>query len=83
MKKLIGILGVAAIAMAMFFSANTNNVDNSDLASLFAVNTANAEVTVSSDQCSYIGHHGFSCTDGPFTFTGCISDPTLGCSGTY
>ncbi|MFV0505962.1 MAG: hypothetical protein ACK5L5_04520 [Bacteroidales bacterium] len=42
MKKIIGILGVFAIAMTMFFST-TNSSGNTDLASLIAINTANAE----------------------------------------
>jgi hypothetical protein len=45
MKKLIGILGVAVIAMAMFFSTNSlnNSSGDLDLASLLNMNTANAE----------------------------------------
>ena len=64
---------------------NNMNVSNGDLnlANLISLNEAQAEVTVTSNKCSYIGHQGFSCTDGIFTFTGCIPDPTLGCSGTY
>jgi len=46
MKKLIGMVGVAVIAMAMFFSMN-NNMDgfnsDADLASIMAINIANAE----------------------------------------
>lgn len=51
MKKLIGILGVAVIAMAMFFNTNTTNNENLDLASLLAISTANAEVTATIDDC--------------------------------
>lgn len=44
MKKIIGILGVAMIAAAMFLNTNTNNTGNNvDLASLLSINTANAE----------------------------------------
>ena len=45
MKKIIGILGVAVFAMAMFFSTNaTSSSDgNLNLASLITLNTANAE----------------------------------------
>ena len=45
MKKIIGILGVVVIAVAMFFSTNAMNNSNGnfDLASLLALNTANAE----------------------------------------
>jgi hypothetical protein len=45
MKKLIGILGVAVIAMAMFFNTNTMNGSNNsfDLASLLTISSANAE----------------------------------------
>ena len=65
MKKLIGALGIAVIAVAMFFSANTNNIDDTNLASLLAINTANAEVNVTIndcdraepyDECSYNGN---------------------------
>ncbi len=45
MKKLIGIVGVAVIAMAMFFSTSALNSSSGDLdlASLLNINTANAE----------------------------------------
>lgn len=43
MKKLIGIVGIAVMAMAMFFSTNTNHTDNVNLSSLIAINIANAE----------------------------------------
>ncbi len=45
MKKLIGIFGIAIIAMTMFFSTNTVNSSNEnfDLASLVSLNTADAE----------------------------------------
>ena len=45
MKKLIGIIGVAVIAFAVFFNANTMNSSNNDfdLASILNMNTANAE----------------------------------------
>jgi hypothetical protein len=45
MKKIIGILGVAIIAVAMFFSANGVNTSSADtsLASLMTINAANAE----------------------------------------
>ena len=57
MKKIIGILGVAVIAMAMFFSTNNLNSSNEDLelASLIAIDTANAEWSL----------YG-CCPDGPF-----------------
>lgn len=44
-NKLIGTLGIAVMAMAMFFSTNVANSSNGelDLASLLEVNTANAE----------------------------------------
>ncbi|QTD38553.1 hypothetical protein JL193_04500 [Polaribacter batillariae] len=42
MKKIIGIIGVVAIAMTVFFSSNSGN-KNTDLAGLIAMNTANAE----------------------------------------
>ncbi|MRX70066.1 hypothetical protein SAMN06265349_10797 [Flavobacterium resistens] len=45
MKKIIGILGVTVIVATMFFNANNLNDSSSDssLASLIALNTANAE----------------------------------------
>lgn len=45
MKKIVKILGVAVIAMSMFFSANTlnNSNGNFDLTSLLTMSTANAE----------------------------------------
>ncbi len=45
MKKLIGFVGVAVIAMAIFFSTNTVNSANQDLdlANLLSINDANAE----------------------------------------
>jgi hypothetical protein len=45
MKKIIGILCVAVIAVAMFFSANGVNgsSSNTGLASLMTMNTANAQ----------------------------------------
>lgn len=48
MKKLIGILGIAVIAMTMFFSTNSINTSDGevDLASLIAINTANAETVI-------------------------------------
>lgn len=50
MKKLIGIVGVAFVAIAMFFNTNTMNGSNSDfdLASLLTMNTANAEACLDS-----------------------------------
>lgn len=44
MKKILGILGVAMIAAAMFVNTNANNAGNNvDLAGLLSINTANAE----------------------------------------
>ncbi|MDY7396718.1 hypothetical protein UMM65_15830 [Aureibaculum sp. 2210JD6-5] len=44
-KKIIGILGIAIIAMALFFSTNAINGSNGefDLLGLVSMNTANAE----------------------------------------
>ncbi len=66
MKKLIGILGVAVIAMAMLFSTNVVNITNGDmdLASLVSMGEANAE-------CPY--EWGFN--DGRCTWTNrCVWD---------
>ena len=51
MKKIIGILGVAVIAVAMFFNANNANGSVSDisLASLMNMNVANAQSESSGD----------------------------------
>lgn len=64
MKKIIGIIGVAVLAMTMFFS--TNSVDNeTGLVNLIAINTANAYQTESDsngcdtdehDRCMIYGH---------------------------
>ncbi len=46
MKKIIGILGVSAIAMALFFSTNSVNANNTvemGLGSLITINQADAE----------------------------------------
>lgn len=45
MKKITGILGVAVIALAIFFSANGSKSSTSDtsLASLMSLNVANAQ----------------------------------------
>lgn len=45
MKKIIGVLGIAILAMAIFFSTNSlsNSVGDLDLADLVGLNNANAE----------------------------------------
>lgn len=43
MKKVIGILGMVALATGVFFSNNVKADQNLDIASLVAVNSANAE----------------------------------------
>ncbi|MBG7630353.1 MAG: hypothetical protein IZT56_07960 [Bacteroidetes bacterium] len=43
MKKTIGILGVAVLAVTMFMNANSINKSDIDLASLMKINSANAE----------------------------------------
>ncbi|WP_147677884.1 hypothetical protein [Algibacter pacificus] len=59
MKKIIGVLGIALIAIAMFLNTNTINNSNLDLANLISLNTANAEDTLpgfgtaSSTACTY------------------------------
>jgi len=85
MKKKIGIFSVAIIACAMFFNANLlqNTKSDVNLASLIATNKAQAEIIVSTTQCSYIGAYWASCSDGPFTFTGCYPSPSLGCNAVY
>ena len=68
-KKLIKTLGIAVMAMAMFFSTNAVNSSNGDLdlASLLGVNTANAE-------CNDATFNAY-CYDG----SSCI----LGCNGEW
>lgn len=63
MKKLIGIIGTAVIAMAMLFSANSINSSNGDLdlASLLSVNTANAEEGCNDATCNYYCYSGNVC----------------------
>ena len=51
MKKLIGILGMTGVAMVLLFNTGTNDIDSTDLASLIAINTANAELTVIVNDC--------------------------------
>ncbi|MDY7396723.1 hypothetical protein UMM65_15855 [Aureibaculum sp. 2210JD6-5] len=48
MKKIIGIFGVAVLAMVMFFSVNAISSSNGglDLASISTMNTANAEIPI-------------------------------------
>jgi hypothetical protein len=57
MKKIIGILGVAVIAVAMFFSSNAVNSSMGDLnlASLISLNNANAECGAP-PSCSSVCH---------------------------
>ncbi|MDO5981576.1 hypothetical protein [Flavivirga spongiicola] len=47
MKKIIGVFGVVAIAITMFFSTNILNKETPNLSALLAMNTANAEVNCS------------------------------------
>ena len=65
MKKIIGILGIAVIAAAMFFSTNNVNGSSSDtsLASLMSLNSANAEVITGEAACHYycINAYGYTC----------------------
>lgn len=64
MKKLIGIIGIVALALAMFFSTNTLSSSNGkmDLASLASINTADAECPSGSlGICLYVTSGGMSC----------------------
>jgi hypothetical protein len=82
MKKKLGIFSVAIIAVASFyFTQNDKAIRDVDLASLVSLNEAQAEIIIISTECSYIGFEWAECTDGPFTFSRCIPDPTLGCRG--
>ena len=65
MKKIIGILGVVAFAMAMFLNTNFKNNSNDDLAleNVIAINEANAEdfcITCSSSSsvCAWVEGYG-------------------------
>jgi len=72
MKKILGVLGVAVIAVAMFFSANANTSSDLDLASLISLNSANAECVVigptnfygcnAFDRCVYTGVPAPTCS---------------------
>lgn len=70
MKQIIGILGIGVIVMALFFNTNKMNSSNGDLdlASLIALNTANAEEGGSSCKKKRSGTCG--------VITGCTSTPT-------
>lgn len=47
-KKILGSVGVIAIALVVFFTTSTNaNNNDTDLLSLLKINTANAECTTS------------------------------------
>ena len=77
-KKIITSLGIAVMAMAMFFSTNTVNSSNGDfnLASLLEVNTANAE-------CDFYTCYNY-CYDGIFCTIYCNGEqlPCFGRSNT-
>ena len=82
MKKLIGIVGIAVIAMAMFFNTNALNSSNGDfdLASLLNMNSANAECTHGDPECF------FKCDSTPnetckFTYQHAGVTVTLTCDG--
>lgn len=70
MKKLIGILGVAVIAMAMFLNTNNMNSSNGDLdlANLLTMNTANAEDWggIGSNKCVCKPNQGNKCLPSNF-----------------
>lgn len=67
MKKIIGILGVAVIALTIFFASNNvTQINDTNLANLIGMNTANAEgdicITcgyVSTDVCVTINYHQY------------------------
>lgn len=78
MKKLIGILGIAVVASAMFLSTNAVNSSTEDtsISSLIALNTANAETAWGCryngswyDYCGYIGTNVIRCA--PSSSGGC------------
>lgn len=80
MKNKIGKFSVAIIAVASFyFTQDDKAIRDIDLAGLVSLNEAQAEIIITSTECSYIGAEWAQCTDGPFTFIGCFPDPTLGC----
>ncbi len=57
MKKIIGVLGVVAIAVALYFNVNSVN-NNTDLASLIAMNTASAESGTATVPCVDVPQSG-------------------------
>lgn len=73
MKKKIVRFSIAIIACAMFFNANLSQNTKSDvnLASLIAINVANAEITPAWG-CEYTGYWLDRCTHVLFTVTNCI-----------
>ena len=73
MKKTIGILGVAVLAVTMFMNANSINKSDIDLASLMKINSANAEGLLfgcqqtgnSWDECTWLLYTISNCEDAP------------------
>ena len=67
MKKIIGIFSIAALAVTVFMNTNINNDSNTDLVSLIAMNTANAEsggsVTCYSESRAKSGATYYDCGD--------------------
>ena len=75
MKKVIGILSVLLLAVALYVSStSTSGTANMDLASLIAVNTANAEQIDGCDddvfdRCTVGGTTYYDCDDSSFWHT--------------
>lgn len=73
MKKIIGIIGVFMIAGVMFLAGNTNNEANqTDLASLLSLSTANAES--GSAGCRNTGYSGDFCIKDGLRYPGCVNN---------
>ena len=72
-KKKFGIFSVTIIACAMFYNANLSQNTKSDvnLASLIAINIANAETPATG--CQYTGQWQDSCTVLGITVVNCIN----------
>lgn len=78
MKKIIGILGVAVIAATMFFSANAVNgsANDTSLAGLIAMNTANAEGGTDVPGCDYTGYSSDYCHWSGYAVQNCNTSTT-------
>lgn len=80
MKKILGFLSVAAFATVLFLAGNNiKETNDSDLASLLSMSTANAETTAYG--CRYTGYSGDYCNAAFGTMvTGCGNSSITSCA---